>query len=122
MIAGGTGITPMLQILNVAIQDPGDRTNFYLIFANKSEEDIICRDRLEELQNMSNGRLKVHYSLNFPPPKWQHLKGNVSREMMKLHLPPPGTDTRILLCGPQAMIDKCCKQNLEALYYTRDMV
>jgi len=122
MIVGGTGITPMLQILNVALKDPRDYTTFYLIYANKTEADIICRDRLEELQAASGGRLKLILTLDFPPSKWQHQKGFVTREMLRLHLPPPTAETLILVCGPQAMIETCCKKNLEALKYRKDRI
>jgi len=28
----------------------------------------------------------------------------------------------ILVCGPQAMIETCCKKNLEALKYRKDRI
>lgn len=37
MIAGGTGITPMYQIIQAAIQDTNDKTRLDLLFANKTE-------------------------------------------------------------------------------------
>ena len=36
MIAGGTGITPMLQVLHAIFDDPNDRTQCKLIYANQS--------------------------------------------------------------------------------------
>lgn len=41
MIAGGTGITPMLQIVNAIMKNPDDATKVSLIFANKTEDDIL---------------------------------------------------------------------------------
>lgn len=43
MIAGGTGITPMLQMLHEILDNPHDQTQVTLIFANQSEEDIILK-------------------------------------------------------------------------------
>jgi cytochrome-b5 reductase len=40
MIAGGTGITPMYQIIKASIQDPKDQTKLSLIYANVNEDDI----------------------------------------------------------------------------------
>ena len=37
MIAGGTGITPMLQILDAIFRDPSDKTCIKMIYANQSE-------------------------------------------------------------------------------------
>ena len=35
MIAGGSGITPMLQVLNAILKDPNDQTQCFLLFANQ---------------------------------------------------------------------------------------
>ena len=40
MIAGGTGLTPMYQIIKSSLKDPEDRTKLCLIYANIEEEDI----------------------------------------------------------------------------------
>ena len=40
MIAGGTGLTPMYQIIKSSLKDPDDRTKLCLIYANIEEEDI----------------------------------------------------------------------------------
>lgn len=40
MIAGGTGITPMYQIIQSSIKDASDRTKLSLIYANVEEDDI----------------------------------------------------------------------------------
>ncbi len=41
MMAGGTGITPMLQVLSAILNDPADSTKCSLIYANKTESDIL---------------------------------------------------------------------------------
>ena len=35
MIAGGTGITPMLQLVREVFKNPQDKTNLFLLFANQ---------------------------------------------------------------------------------------
>ena len=35
LIAGGTGITPMLQIIRAVFKDPQDTTKVFLLFANQ---------------------------------------------------------------------------------------
>jgi cytochrome-b5 reductase len=54
MMAGGTGITPMLQLMEAVCRDPSDQTHCSLLFANQTEQDILCRERLEELQRLLN--------------------------------------------------------------------
>ena len=49
MIAGGTGITPMLQLIRAILKDPRDKTKMWLVFANQTENDILLRTELEEV-------------------------------------------------------------------------
>lgn len=43
MLAGGTGITPMYQVLKAILADPDDHTECSLIYANQTEDDILLR-------------------------------------------------------------------------------
>ena len=44
MIAGGSGITPMWQIIQDVFQNSqNDKTKIHLLFANKTEGDILLR-------------------------------------------------------------------------------
>ena len=45
MVAGGTGITPMLQVIQQVLTDPEDSTKMTLIFANQTEDDILLKVR-----------------------------------------------------------------------------
>merc|ERR1712187_470583 len=105
MMAGGTGLTPMLQVAQAALHHRSDTCKFTLIYANKTEDDILCKDLLEEAAANSNGRFKVHYTLDFPPAKWEGKKGFITQEMIKECLPAPSPDTLILMCGPPPMMD-----------------
>lgn len=40
MIAGGTGLTPMFQIIKSSLADPTDNTQLALVYANVEETDI----------------------------------------------------------------------------------
>lgn len=119
MLAGGTGLTPMLQVVTAALQDPGDECRFTLIYANKTEADILCHDLLEEAVERSKGRFVVHYTLDFPPKGWPHMSGFITADMIKKHFPGPSEHTLILMCGPPPMIQFACKKNLEALGYSK---
>jgi NAD(P)H-flavin reductase len=39
-IAGGSGITPMWQLINHSLDLPGDKTKWTLVFSNVSDKDI----------------------------------------------------------------------------------
>ena len=99
MIAGGTGITPMLQIVRAALKNPSDRTKLSLIYANVNEEDILLKKELDELAAQHPSRFKVFYVLNNPPAGWTGGVGFVSKDQISTHLPPTDHDIKILLCG-----------------------
>jgi len=83
MIAGGTGITPMLQIIS-AVQrgrNTGDKTEIDLLFANVNEEDILMRKELEEIA-AKDKKIRVHYVLNNPPAGWKGEVGFVTGDMI----------------------------------------
>lgn len=99
MIAGGTGITPMLQIIRAALKNPLDRTKLSLIYANVNVDDILLRHDLNELVRKNRDRFKVYYVLNNPPAEWKGGVGFVTKEQIEQHLPPSSDDIKILLCG-----------------------
>lgn len=115
MIAGGTGITPMLQIIKAVLSDPQDTTKMFLLFANQTEEDILVRDMLEAWQRDYPNQLKVWYTLDRPPTNWEYSTGFISEEMCLNHLPEPSDETLILMCGPPPMIKFACRPNLEKI-------
>ncbi|KAM0219199.1 hypothetical protein ACHAQD_006725 [Fusarium lateritium] len=94
LIAGGTGITSMLQIIRAIVRgrDHGDKTEVDLIFANVNPEDILLKDDLDEISQ--DAQIRVHFMLNNPPEDWEG--GD--------WLPSPADDIKILLCGPPPMV------------------
>ncbi|NXE04571.1 NB5R3 reductase, partial [Lophotis ruficrista] len=121
MIAGGTGITPMLQIIRAIIKDKDDPTICQLLFANQTEKDILLRSELEEIQVQNPTRFKCWYTLDRAPENWDYSQGFVNQDMIRDHLPPPQNDVLILMCGPPPMIQYACIPNLDKLGYTKDM-
>lgn len=88
MIAGGTGITPMLQIIRAIIRERPknggtDRTEVDLIFANVNEEDILLKEDLDTLAK-EDENFRVHYVLNNPPEKWDGGVGFVTGDIIKV--------------------------------------
>lgn len=49
MVAGGTGITPMLQVASALLQDPQEHTSISLVYANVTEDDILLRKDIDAL-------------------------------------------------------------------------
>lgn len=83
MVAGGTGITPMLQIVRAIIRGrvAGDRTEVDLIFANVTPQDILLKEDLDALAAEDKG-FRVHYVLDKPPADWTGGVGYVTGDMI----------------------------------------
>ncbi|XP_059641282.1 NADH--cytochrome b5 reductase 1-like isoform X2 [Cornus florida] len=120
MLAGGTGITPMFQVTRAILENPNDKTNIHLIYANVTNEDILLKEELDNLASNFPNRFKVYYVLNQPPEVWNGGVGFISKEMIEAHCPAPAADVKILRCGPPPM-NKAMAANLEALEYTPQM-
>lgn len=105
MIAGGTGITPMYQLIRAICEDEHDTTEVSLIFANRTEEDILLREELNRFARRYPKNFKVWFILNQPPAEWTYGSGYVTADVMREKLPAPGPDTKMMLCGPPGMVE-----------------
>jgi len=121
MIAGGTGITPMLQLITAVFRDPNDNTNLALLFANQSEEDILVREELEAIQAENPDRFKLWYTVDRPNEGWKYSSGFVDADLIKEHLFEPSDKNLVLMCGPPPMINFACQPNLDKLGHSQEM-
>ncbi|KAK9190466.1 hypothetical protein WN943_019071 [Citrus x changshan-huyou] len=92
MIAGGTGITPMFQLTRAILENPKDKTNVHLIYANVTVGDILLKDELDSFATNFPNRFKVYYVLSQPTEVWNGGIGHVSKEMIQMHCPTPAPD------------------------------
>lgn len=103
MIAGGSGITPMLQIVEAILKNPDDKTQVSLVYANVSPDDILLKQKLDILAT-SHPNFKVFYTVDNPSKDWRGGVGYVSTDVVSKGLPGPGDDSLILVCGPPGMM------------------
>lgn len=104
MIAGGTGITPMLQIIRAALKNPLDRTKLSLIYANVNPEDILLKKELDDLAAAHPNRFTVYYVLNKPAEGWTGGVGFVSKEQIEKHMPATADNVKVLMCGKSLVL------------------
>lgn len=121
LIAGGTGITPMLQLLNKIIHSNTSNNikNISLLFANQTENDIFLKSYLE---NYPHDRVHIWYTIDkaLEPEKWKYSIGFINSTMIREHLPPPSDDTVIFVCGPPPMIKFACEPAFAEIGYDED--
>nr|XP_040232142.2 NADH-cytochrome b5 reductase 3 isoform X1 [Anopheles coluzzii]XP_049464332.1 NADH-cytochrome b5 reductase 3 isoform X1 [Anopheles coluzzii] len=118
LIAGGTGITPMLQLIREVLKHSDkDMTKLSLIFANQTEDDILLKPELDDLAARYPDQFKLWYTLDRPKPEWTQGKGFVTDEMIKERLFEPSSNSLVLMCGPPPMVNYACIPALEKLGY-----
>lgn len=111
LLAGGTGVTPCMQVLRAIQSNPDDRTKVTFIFTNKSEKDILLREEFDELAR-TDDRFRVVYGLDklpkdFKGPHHDQFEGYITSEILSKHMPAPAKadDIRIFLCGPPPFVE-----------------
>lgn len=108
MIAGGSGITPILGLTkSILINEPNSRIT--LLYCSRSEEQIIFKDHLESLQIKFPDKLKVIHNLTQPSENWKSLKGRMDKDKIKevltQYVYPEAEKIRYLACGPEGLMD-----------------
>ncbi|KAI9139637.1 hypothetical protein BKA69DRAFT_1084271 [Paraphysoderma sedebokerense] len=106
MIAGGTGITPMLQVVHKILDNPADKTRVSLIFGNISENDILLKQELDSLARKHVDRFRVVYTVDKTSTKdWKGEVGYVTKDMISKWLPgPKNENVKVFICGPPPMV------------------
>ncbi|KAF3925251.1 Flavohemoprotein [Dactylellina cionopaga] len=105
LIAGGTGITPMWQLIRHIFTNANDKTKVTLVFGNITEEDILLRQELAKIENEYPQRFRAFYTLDNPPKEWVGSKGVITKELLKTVLPEPKSENiKIFVCGPPGLM------------------
>lgn len=101
-IVGGIGITPILSMIRSRL-DAQNHTPMWLIYANKSEQEIIMRDTLEAFTQKLP--LTVTHVLSDPSDDWMGESGYVDGDLLDEYLPEDAEDIDYFVCGPPPMMD-----------------
>ncbi|CAH1432904.1 unnamed protein product [Lactuca virosa] len=118
MFAGGTGITPIYQVMQAILKDPEDDTEMYVVYANRTEDDILLREELDAWADKYGERVKVWYVVAKSIREgWKYSEGFITEDIMREHIPEVSEDTLALACGPPPMIQFAINPNLEKMGY-----
>ncbi|EPB87279.1 hypothetical protein HMPREF1544_05900 [Mucor circinelloides 1006PhL] len=108
MIAGGTGITPMYQLICRILENPQDQhTKLWLVYGNKTEQDILLKSELDQLEQQFKDRFKVKYVLE-DTNNAKYEKGYITKEMIETMAKDDGERRKIFVCGPNKMLQLVC--------------
>lgn len=98
MVAGGTGITPIFQVLQEAYLNK-DTVEYTLIFGNRTTKDILLKNRLDEFYHEQVFKFNLFYTVDKMEDGWTGLTGYIDKGKVEKYLPTPSDDTLIMLCG-----------------------
>jgi ferredoxin-nitrite reductase len=117
LVAGGSGITPVLALVRAILSDPADTTSISLLYANKSPADVLLRAELEAIATAHPRSFRVAFTVDAAPDSsaWPHHIGFVTRALMEQTLEAAGPDTQFLFCGPPAMLTHAVQPALDAM-------
>ncbi|KAJ7417784.1 Cytochrome b5 reductase 4 [Pitangus sulphuratus] len=101
LLAGGTGFTPMVKLLNFALTEVSCLRTAKLIFFNKTEDDILWRNQLEQLA-LKDERFEVQFILSQPTKDWVGKQGKISLPLLSEFVKRSRKDSKVLICicGP----------------------
>lgn len=108
MIAGGSGITPIMGIAkSVLINEPESKVT--LIYCNRSEEQVIFDQAIQKLVNEQKRRFEVVHTLSRPSGDWSGLQGRLDEQMIEQVLEEKhfaAADKELYyLCGPEGLME-----------------
>jgi nitrate reductase (NAD(P)H) len=106
MVCGGSGITPIFQVLRAVMKDKDDPTQCLVLDGNRVREDILCKDELDMMANANPHKCHLIYTLSRPEASWQGRKGRMDKGLFEKEVGPcrqvKGQDL-VLICGPESL-------------------
>ncbi|NXP28176.1 NB5R4 reductase, partial [Scytalopus superciliaris] len=122
LLAGGTGFTPMVKLLNFALAEVSCLRTVKLIFFNKTEDDILWRNQLEQLA-LKDERFDVQFILSQPTKDWVGRQGKISSSLLSEFVKRSRKDSKVLICicGPTPFTEQGV-QYLKDLGYSQEEI
>uniref|UniRef100_H0XKZ0 Cytochrome b5 reductase 4 n=1 Tax=Otolemur garnettii TaxID=30611 RepID=H0XKZ0_OTOGA len=122
LLAAGTGLTPMVTILNFALTRVRSLRKVKLMFFNKTEDDIIWRSQLEKLA-FKDKRFDVEFVLSAPTSEWTGKQGHISPALLSEFLKRNLDESKVFICicGPTPFTEQGVRL-LHDLNFSKDEI
>ncbi len=109
LFAGGSGITPMMSIMQTVLNTESSAI-VSLVYANRDEESIIFKDKLDGLKAKYGKQLNIVHVLENPPAGWSGHTGRLTPDLVQTilkSLPKKLFKPReYFMCGPAGMMEQ----------------
>jgi ferredoxin-NADP reductase/ferredoxin len=112
LVAGGSGLAPILALLEAALAQSVVRDAF-VFFGARTREDLYCASELEALRAAWRGRFEFTAALSAEPDQsdWAGRRGPITEFLSEA--PTDFTQAEAYLCGPPPMVDAALARVLE---------
>lgn len=104
LLAGGTGITPLISILRHRERRPY-RPPALLIYSARSWQDIIYRDELDAMMRRDSSFRLVYALTRQQPQEWTGHRGRINRGLLSANWFLPARNPAIYACGPTTFVE-----------------
>lgn len=113
MIAGGTGITPMIQALHAILgETSANKSDVSLLYGSQNSKDILGEEMLTNWSKSHSDKFNVTHVLSNEEEgsTFKGERGFITEDLIKKSFPAPsdGNGVMIFVCGPPAMYNALC--------------
>mmetsp|Transcript_14715 Transcript_14715/g.37020 ORF Transcript_14715/g.37020 Transcript_14715/m.37020 type:complete len:350 (-) Transcript_14715:44-1093(-) len=113
LVAGGTGIAPLLQIARIVLESETIKPRVHLLFVNHTSKDILGKDEIDELVKKYPEHFFVTHSFTRQQQQQQQDDdectanirfGRGDAALATAALPKPNEDTIVFVCGRDGFV------------------
>lgn len=115
LIAGGSGIVPLMSMLRHR-SSTGDKTPARLLYSSRTFEDIIYREELDRLAAAGGGLTVAHALTRAQPSGWKGYARRIDRDMVHDVAWPKEQSPQVFVCGPTAFVETAASLLVDSGY------
>jgi cytochrome-b5 reductase len=106
LLGGGSGITPLYQLMHTIDRNPDDKTKVILLYGNVTPEDILIKEELDALAKKNPDQFKIKYFVDKPSNDWKGETGFITKDVLRKTIFPASADNvKVFVCGPPPFYD-----------------
>ncbi|PVH97144.1 hypothetical protein DM02DRAFT_92419 [Periconia macrospinosa] len=123
MICGGSGITPIFQVLRAVMLDKLDPTTCVVLNGNRLLEDVLCKEELDGFAKENVDRCTIVHTLTQGPEDWEGRRGRIDAGLLgEWCVRYEDGESLVLICGPEALEEAAGKALREQGWKDEDVL
>jgi len=103
LIAGGSGVVPLMAMLRARVAAAAD-VPVRMLLSARSQDEVIFREELERIGSGPGVEI-THTLTRSQPPGWTGYAGRVDRDMLAEVAWPPSDAPHVFVCGPTGFVE-----------------